>query len=196
MAKISNKEKSLHLLIFLILTINLLGSNLQAMESEEKPPNIIFILADDMGYGDVEAYNRNSKIPTPHLNKLAKGGMVFTDAHTSSSVCTPTRYALLTGRYNWRSRLQASVTWGFSKRLIEDGRSTVANILQSAGYHTSCIGKWRNTTNVEFPCAMLSTRVAARIPQASKRPKRCGVPMIKTRPCVRCVGEKTMRLLV
>ena len=142
MAKISNKEKSLHLLIFLILTINLLGSNLQAMESEEKPPNIIFILADDMGYGDVEAYNRNSKIPTPHLNKLAKGGMVFTDAHTSSSVCTPTRYALLTGRYNWRSRLQASVTWGFSKRLIEDGRSTVANILQSAGYHTSCIGKW------------------------------------------------------
>ena len=68
-------------------------------------PNIIFILADDMGYGDVQALNPKSKIPTPHLNRLAKEGMTFTDAHSPSAVCTPTRYAILTGRYCWRSRL-------------------------------------------------------------------------------------------
>lgn len=110
--------------------------------SGQDRPNIIFVLADDMGYGDVEILNDESKIPTPHLNRMASSGMIFTDAHSSSSVCTPTRYGLLTGRYNWRSRLQESVTWGWSRKLIEDKRKTVASILQESGYHTSCIGKW------------------------------------------------------
>lgn len=142
MAKPLDSVQALFPLFVLAILIVLPGMNLQGKEDKESLPNIIFILADDMGYGDVEAYNPNSKIPTPHLNNLARGGMLFTDAHTSSSVCTPTRYALLTGRYNWRSRLQNGVTWGFSKRLIEDSRLTVANVLQNAGYHTSCIGKW------------------------------------------------------
>ena len=71
----------------------------------ERPPNIVVILADDMGYGDVQAINRNSRIPTPHLNRLADQGVTFTDAHTPSAVCTPTRYGLLTGRYCWRLSL-------------------------------------------------------------------------------------------
>jgi arylsulfatase A len=105
-------------------------------------PNVIFILADDMGYGDVGALNPESKIKTPNLDALARGGMVFTDAHSSSSVCTPTRYGVLTGRYNWRTKLQNGVCWGFSRRLIEPGRETVASMLKGAGYHTAAIGKW------------------------------------------------------
>lgn len=134
----------LHRLFLVAACLGILFSaslNLMVVADESRP-NIIFILADDMGYGDVEAYNADSKIPTPHLNRLAGRGMMFTDAHTSSSVCTPTRYGLLTGRYNWRSRLKSSVTWGFSRRLIEDGRLTVAQLLADAGYHTSCVGKW------------------------------------------------------
>ena len=105
-------------------------------------PNIIYVLADDMGYGDIKAFNPNGKIPTPNLDKLAAGGIMFTDAHTSSSVCTPTRYGILTGRYNWRSKLKKGVLTGKSKALIPRERTTVASMLQSNGYHTSFIGKW------------------------------------------------------
>ncbi len=105
-------------------------------------PNIIYILADDMGYGDVGAYNADCKIKTPGLDRLASGGMMFTDAHTSSSVCTPTRYGILTGRYNWRSTLKQGVLWGESPALIPNTRTTVASLLKSAGYHTAFIGKW------------------------------------------------------
>jgi arylsulfatase A len=77
----------------------------------EQLPNIVYILADDLGYGDLGCYNKDSKIPTPHLDQLAKEGMRFTDAHSPSSVCTPTRYALLTGRYAWRTRLQTQRPW-------------------------------------------------------------------------------------
>jgi arylsulfatase A len=105
-------------------------------------PNIVFILADDLGYGDVRAFNPGGRIATPHLDRLAEQGMRFTDAHTSSSVCTPTRYGLLTGRYNWRSRLPRGVQGGMSPRLIEPGRLTVAQMLKEHGYHTACIGKW------------------------------------------------------
>ena len=105
-------------------------------------PNIVYILADDMGIGDVMTLSKRCKIATPNLDKLAAEGMVFTDAHSSSSVCTPTRYAILTGRYNWRSRLKTGVCWGWSQRLIEDGRMTVGNFLQSNGYKTAAIGKW------------------------------------------------------
>ncbi len=105
-------------------------------------PNIVFILADDMGYGDVQVLNPRSKIPTPNLDSLARDGMTFTDAHTPSSVCTPTRYALLTGRYAWRSRLKRGVLNGYSEPLIEPGRITVADFLKKQGYHTAVVGKW------------------------------------------------------
>src|SRR6186997_1409662 len=87
-------------------------------------PNIIYILADDLGYGDVGCFNPESKIPTPNLDRLASEGIRFTDAHSPSSVCTPTRYALLTGRYCWRSRLKAQVLGPWGQTLIEEGRLT------------------------------------------------------------------------
>ncbi len=119
--------------LFLILT---------AAASAAEKPNIIFILADDLGLGDVHAFNASGKIPTPRLDRLAAEGMKFTDAHTPSAVCTPTRYGLLTGRYNWRSRLQSGVLGGLSPRLIEPGRLTVAQLLKDQGYATACFGKW------------------------------------------------------
>jgi len=107
-----------------------------------KHPNIIYVLADDLGIGDVNTFNPDGKILTPHLDQLAKEGMKFTDAHTSSSVCTPTRYGILTGRYNWRSTLKAGVLWGRSKALIPKERETAASLLKKADYHTAFIGKW------------------------------------------------------
>ncbi len=105
-------------------------------------PNIVYILCDDLGYGDMHCLNPKGKIATPHADRLASEGMVFTDAHGSSSVCTPTRYGIMTGRYNWRSRLQAWVLGGLSPRLIEPGRLTVASLLKQHGYATACVGKW------------------------------------------------------
>jgi len=105
-------------------------------------PNIVFILADDLGYGDVSCLNANGKIPTPNLDRLAREGVVFTDAHSSSSVCTPTRYGILTGRYNWRSILKEGVLGGYSKALIPEDRTTMASMLKDEGYQTGCIGKW------------------------------------------------------
>jgi arylsulfatase A-like enzyme len=103
-------------------------------------PNVIVMLADDLGYGDPGCYG--GKISTPHIDRLAQEGMRFTDAHTSSSVCTPTRYGLLTGRYNWRTKLQRGVLGGLSPRLIEPGRMTIASMLKEQGYRTACFGKW------------------------------------------------------
>jgi len=105
-------------------------------------PNIIYILSDDLGYGDVKAFNLNGKIPTPNLDSMTKNGVMFTDAHTSSSVCTPTRYGILTGRYNWRTPLKKHVLSGYSKSLIKPDRVTVADLLKSKGYTTAYIGKW------------------------------------------------------
>jgi len=105
-------------------------------------PNIVYILADDMGYGDVACLNPQGKIPTPHIDRLAKEGMIFTDAHSGSAVCTPTRYGILTGRYCWRSRLKRGVLGGYSPALIEEGRMTVASLLKKHGYKTACVGKW------------------------------------------------------
>jgi arylsulfatase A len=108
-----------------------------------KQPNIVYILADDLGFGDVACFNRErSRIPTPNLDRLAKEGMVFTDAHASSSICTPSRYAILTGRYNWRSPLQRGIVWVYGEPLIAPDRLTVAGFLRQQGYHTACIGKW------------------------------------------------------
>ncbi len=105
-------------------------------------PNIVYILADDLGYGDVRCLNPEGKIATPSMDRLAAAGMVFTDAHSSSSVCTSTRYGILTGRYNWRSRLKRGVLGGYSRRLIEPDRLTVAELLRRQGYATACLGKW------------------------------------------------------
>ena len=109
---------------------------------EESRPNIVVILADDMGYGDVQAFNPDSVIPTPALDGLAAEGIRFTDAHSPSAVCTPTRYGLLTGRYCWRTRLKSGVLGGYSKPLLEPGRSTFASLLGAAGYQSAAVGKW------------------------------------------------------
>ncbi len=111
-------------------------------ERMTKKPNIIYILADDMGYGDLSCLNEASKIHTSHLDALAAGGMTFLDAHASSAVCTPSRYSILTGRYNWRSWLKEGVTFGYDGPLIEPERMTVASFLKGHGYRTGCIGKW------------------------------------------------------
>ncbi|MBX3179376.1 MAG: arylsulfatase [Candidatus Hydrogenedentes bacterium] len=105
-------------------------------------PNIVVILADDLGYGDVACYNPDSKIPTPHLDAMAAAGMRFTDAHSPSAVCSPTRYALLTGTYAWRSRLKSSVLWPWDGPLIDPETPTLPGMLAAAGYDTACIGKW------------------------------------------------------
>jgi arylsulfatase A-like enzyme len=113
-----------------------------APADSRRKPNIVLILADDLGYGDVRCNNPAGKIATVKIDRLAAAGMRFTDAHSSSSVCTPTRYSLLTGRYNWRTRLQSSVQGGLSPPLIDARRLTVAGMLRGQGYHTACIGKW------------------------------------------------------
>ena len=106
-------------------------------------PNILYILADDLGYGDVRALNpARGKIATPNLDRMAAEGMVFSDSHSGSSVCTPTRYSIMTGRYSWRTSLVSGVLGGVSPPLIDEDRLTVAELLKSRGYQTSCIGKW------------------------------------------------------
>lgn len=105
-------------------------------------PNIVVMLADDMGFGELACLNpTRGKIPTPQLDAIAESGMVFTDGHSGSSVCTPTRYGLLTGRYAWRTRLQKGVLTG-GESLIAEDRTTVAKMLGEQGYHTAIIGKW------------------------------------------------------
>jgi arylsulfatase A-like enzyme len=105
-------------------------------------PNIIFILADDLGYGDVGCFNARSRIPTPNMDRLAGEGMRFTNMHSPSAVCTPTRYGIMTGRYCWRTHLKDRVLYNYEKPLIERDRFTAASMLKRAGYHTACIGKW------------------------------------------------------
>ena len=107
-----------------------------------RSPNIVVILADDLGYGDLRCYNPESKIPTPNLDRLATEGMRFTDAHAPDAVCTPTRYGLLTGRYCFRSSLKAGVLLPWGQPLIDAGRLTLPSLLRQHGYATACIGKW------------------------------------------------------
>jgi len=123
----------------LVLTLATAGLTCAA----ETRPNVLLILADALGYGDIQALNPKSKIPTPHLDKLAKGGAIFTDAHSGSAVCTPTRYGLLTGRYAWRTRLKRGVLFPPNDQpLITNDRVTIANFLKSNGYQTAMVGKW------------------------------------------------------
>jgi arylsulfatase A len=127
-------------LFFILLAT--LSATAQTKKATINAPNIIYILADDLGYGDLKCFNPNSKIPTPNLDNMAKNGIKFTDAHTSSAVCTPTRYGILTGRYNWRSSLKSSVLSGYSKSLIKQKQTTIAEMLKIQGYSTAYIGKW------------------------------------------------------
>lgn len=124
----------------------------------QQKPNIVYILADDLGYGDLSSLNENSKLQTIHMDMLANQGMKFTDAHSNSAVCSPTRYGILTGRYAWRTRLQSGVLWSYDKPLIPAERITVASLLKKNGYKTACIGKWHlgldwqtdKTGNIDF----------------------------------------------
>lgn len=133
---------------FLVISFILLALQTSCKEKEppvlmeQKPPNIIYILADDLGYGDISSYNPTGKIKTPNIDELAAQGMRFTDAHSPSAVCTPTRYGILTGRYSWRSPLKSGVLTGKSKALIPKNRTTVASFLKKSGYYTAFIGKW------------------------------------------------------
>ena len=136
------QSKRITYLMILALFLTEACQNTADKQAESKPPNIVYVLADDLGYGDLQAFNPEGKISTPQLDQLAAEGMMFTDAHTSSSVCTPTRYGILTGRYNWRTHLKQGVLWGKSPALIDLDRETVPSLLKKAGYHTAFIGKW------------------------------------------------------
>lgn len=136
--------------LLLIFTALLCGVLARAEAASN--PNIVILFADDMGYGEVHGLNpERGKIPTPHLDKMIKDGMYFTDAHTASSVCTPSRYALLTGRYSWRTHLQGGVLTGHGEPLIADDRLTLAGMLKEKGYSTAISGKWHLNFHVEGP---------------------------------------------
>lgn len=126
-----------------ILAISLAFTSTAVAGELARKPNVVVILADDLGYGDVSCYNpKRGKIQTPHIDKLAANGMRFTDAHSSSAVCSPSRYSLLTGRYHWRTRLQKGIVGVWGKPLIAADRLTLAGLLKRHGYHTVCVGKW------------------------------------------------------
>ncbi len=115
------------------------GTAVQAAER----PNILVIYADDLGYGDVQCYNPDrGKIPTPHIDRLAAEGMRFTDAHSSSGVCSPSRYTLLTGQYHWRTRLKQGIVGLWEEPLIDADRLTIGDVAKAQGYRTAAIGKW------------------------------------------------------
>ena len=115
-------------------------------------PNIVVIYADDLGYGDVQCYNpERGKIPTPHIDRLAKEGMRFTDAHSSSGVCSPSRYTILTGRYHWRTRLQSGIVGLWGAPVITPDRITIGSLAKQRGYKTACIGKWHLGWNWNIP---------------------------------------------
>lgn len=112
------------------------------MAEQQNKPNILYFFVDDMGYGDASCLNPDGKIHTPNLDRLAREGMIFTDAHSSSAVCSPSRYSVLTGRYNWRSTLQKGIVGFYGDPLIAEDRLTVPGFLKQHGYHSACIGKW------------------------------------------------------
>ena len=135
-------RKTLGLLIAAGLLLAGAGGGRPARGAAAERPNVVVILADDLGWGDPRCYNPDSKIPTPVIDRLAREGMRFTDAHAPTALCTPSRYALLTGRYCWRSKLKRGVLDGYSPALIEPGRPTLASFLKGRGYNTACVGKW------------------------------------------------------
>lgn len=147
-----------NLIAFLLAASGLLS--VAAVSDTANKPSIVYILADDLGYGDVQCNYPKGKIPTPSIDKLAAGGMRFTDAHAPTAVCTPTRYAILTGRYCWRTRLKAGVLWQWDKPLIEEGRLTLPAMLRMQGYRTAAIGKWHLGFNWPFTSPEAEQRLA------------------------------------
>lgn len=127
------------------------GANRSSAAVQPRKPNVVIILADDMGWGDPGCYNPQSKTPTPNLDRLAGQGVRFTDAHSPSGVCTPTRYGLLTGRYAWRTSLKSGVLQGYDPLLVEPGRMTIASLLKQNGYNTGAVGKWHLGFGKEKP---------------------------------------------
>lgn len=142
------------LLIILLLSYCFVACN---NDVQEPLPNIILIMADDMGYGDPTIYNADSKIPTPNIDRIGQEGIRLMDAHSPSAVCTPTRYGILTGRYAWRSTLKKGVLWGYSPSLVDSSVVTLPEVLKSRGYATAGIGKWHlglgaaDTTDYDQP---------------------------------------------
>jgi arylsulfatase A-like enzyme len=166
---------SLLLTLSLSLLLSLSAANAAAAaNTHSAKPNIVYILADDLGYGDVQALNpTRGKIKTPHLDRLSSQGMTFTDAHSGSSVCTPTRYGLLTGRYAWRTRLQKGVLDGSDDPpLIAADRLTVPALLKHHGYTTAAIGKWHLGFLSERPTP--ATPVAPAAPAAPTKKSKMG----------------------
>ena len=141
-----NKMQKVFFLLIIIISTSCNTSKIvekkNVTSTKNTKPNIVYILADDMGYGDLSALNSKSGIQTPNMDKIVENGVHFTDAHTNSSVCTPTRYGIITGRYAWRSRLKKGVLNGYDTPLIEENRPTIATYLKTNGYSTACIGKW------------------------------------------------------
>jgi len=136
-------SRSISLLIqSFLLSFLLVQAGCVYKTSNHDYPNIVIIYADDMGFGDAQCYNSKSLIPTPNIDQMAASGMLFTDAHSSSAVCTPSRYSLLTGRYAWRTSLQKHVLWPWEKPLIDTARLTLPEMLQDKGYQTAAVGKW------------------------------------------------------
>lgn len=130
--------------IFLFFLLSGLGTfaAMTFKKNENQKPNIVLIFADDMGYGDVSYLNSEGRVFTPHIDNMARKGILFSDAHAGASVCTPSRYALLTGRYAWRSTSAERVVNGFARPVIEEERSTLASLFKNKGYATACVGKW------------------------------------------------------
>ncbi len=132
-----------HFFVFIALVLLSFRGCSGGKEGDAELPNILIIYADDLGYGDVQIYNpERGKIPTPNIDLLAEQGMRFTDAHSSSGVCSPSRYTLLTGRYHWRAGLQSGIVPLYGPPLITPDRLTVAGLAKQQGYQTACIGKW------------------------------------------------------
>ena len=126
------RKTLVHLFAFLILQLTVL------LQAAQEKPNIVYIMVDDMGYGDPGCYNPKSKIPTPHIDSLARDGMRFTDAHSPGALCHPSRYGLLTGQHPFRT----DVSLWRKQPVIREGQMTIASLLQSNGYRTAMVGKW------------------------------------------------------
>ena len=131
-------------LVSTIILITTLCAGCKVQTAKQKPikPNVIVIYTDDLGYGDLSCYNRASKINTPHIDKLAAQGIMFTDAHSPASFCTPSRYSTLTGRYCWRSESTSGLQGGYDTPIIEKDEMTLGHLFQKNGYKTAAIGKW------------------------------------------------------
>ena len=151
--------KPASILVICMLALNFLSPNCESQtvqqvsvsrSIESKPnPNVIVIYTDDQGYGDVSALNPDAKFKTPNLDRLVNEGIAFTRGHSADSVCTPSRYSLLTGRYPWRTRMKRGVLGSEAKCLIADGRVTLATLFRDNGYHTAMVGKWH--LGMDFP---------------------------------------------